>query len=279
MRAWSMGLMKLTIKLIAVAWCALTLILSGCARQVSGPVNPSFAVTVDVAREAIDEMQEKPVTLERPLLILSGYLDPGFTSSTLAGYFRRVTEADDLIMTQSFAFHLSFEACRQAAIEEVEKHFPSDDPDLTIEVDVVGFSMGGLVARYAAMPLEGQKRLRIRRLFTIGTPHRGATMAQWPAINPLHREMRHGSEFLEQLNETWPQVEYTLYPYVRLGDPAVGEDNAAPPGQWPWWVVPIPWTLTHNDACRDPRIVADIARRLRNEAPFAKEPAAPLPES
>ncbi len=53
--------------------------------------------------------------------------------------------------------------------------------------------------------------------------------------------------------------------------------NAAPDGQTPWWLPARAWSRSHTDAYRDPRIIADIARRLRGEEAYATEPVEPLP--
>ncbi|MDQ3674718.1 MAG: hypothetical protein M3365_10125, partial [Gemmatimonadota bacterium] len=50
----------------------------GCAD--SGPVNASFAVSSADARRAMREMADQPKTLERPVVVLSGFNDPGFAS-------------------------------------------------------------------------------------------------------------------------------------------------------------------------------------------------------
>jgi triacylglycerol lipase len=76
-------------------------------------------------------------------------------------------------------------------------------------VDLVGFSMGGLVARYYIQRLGGIGR--VRRLITISSPHNGT----WTAFvrgNRGARQMRPGSEFLEDLNRdaaTLGWIEFT----------------------------------------------------------------------
>jgi hypothetical protein len=72
-------------------------------------------------------------------------------------------------------------------------------------------------------------------------------------------------------------IPYPLYTYVRLGDKQVGEANAAPAGMTPWWVSNEDWDDAHGDARHDPRILADIARRLRGESPLALNPPALFP--
>lgn len=64
-------------------------------------------------------------------------------------------------------------------------------------IDIVGFSMGGLVARDFLQRLGGNKR--VERLITIATPHNGT----WTAFllgNAGARQMRPGSPFLKDLN-------------------------------------------------------------------------------
>jgi hypothetical protein len=66
-------------------------------------------------------------------------------------------------------------------------------------------------------------------------------------------------------------------PYVRLGDRIVGADHAAPAGRVAWWVPNPPMELAHVGASGDPRVRADVARRLRGETPLTKTPPAAVP--
>jgi len=80
----------------------------------------------------------------------------------------------------------------------------SRPPACTSEVDVIGVSMGGVVGRCAAAPPPAGrlgKRLKIARLFTISSPHRGAVMASLlpPLIGPIQLELRKESTFLRAL--------------------------------------------------------------------------------
>ncbi len=259
--------------------CGVAAVLMGCAGM--GAENPSFDVSVSEACEALREMETEPARLERPVVVLAGLFDPGVASWNLARQLRNLT-GDDRVISVAFAGAWSFDACRERAIASVEEAFPSEEPAWTTEVDVVGISMGGLVARYAAMESEDQdepvgRRLRINRLFTISTPHQGAALAAAPTLDARQRAMRKDSDFLKELNDRYEDTMYHLYPYVRLGDRMVGVENAAPPGEVPWWVPARFLQPDHLTASVDPRIVADIARRLRGESPFTSEPREPLP--
>jgi pimeloyl-ACP methyl ester carboxylesterase len=250
----------------------------GCARSKD---NTSFNITSIQAQQALAKMKHEPKPLTRPLVILSGYFDPGVASGYLRKEFRHLT-GDERVLGVSFLFCSDFDECRKQVIESVQKEFPSEDPKWTTEVDVVAVSMGGLVARYAAVPAkdagDGQ-RLRVARMFTISSPHRGASLAGFPTLSRLQKDMRSDSKFLKQLNEAGSEPTYELYPYVRLGDVIVGAPNAAPYGRTAWWVPGENLQDSHMMAMMDSRIIADVAKRLRGETPFAVDPPAPLPNT
>ncbi|MGI5195399.1 alpha/beta fold hydrolase [Streptomyces sp. CA-288835] len=67
------------------------------------------------------------------------------------------------------------------------------------EVDIVGHSLGGLIARYYVQRLGGDAR--VRTLVTLGTPHSGTSVAPLMNAHPIVRQMRPGSDVLEELCE------------------------------------------------------------------------------
>ncbi len=69
-----------------------------------------------------------------------------------------------------------------------------------IEIDIVGFSMGGLVSRIWLQNHNGF--LRTKRFFSIGTPHLGTYTAQAIPSSFLSgiAEMKRGSSLISQLN-------------------------------------------------------------------------------
>jgi triacylglycerol lipase len=64
-------------------------------------------------------------------------------------------------------------------------------------IDLLGFSMGGIVSRYYLQRLGGLDRTD--RLVTVSSPHNGTTMAEFSFV-PGGKQMRVGSEFLQDLN-------------------------------------------------------------------------------
>jgi pimeloyl-ACP methyl ester carboxylesterase len=254
------------------------LLLNACSA--AHPTNPSFPVTFAQARKALADMRSEPKPLSRPVVVIGGFLDLNISPPLYGVFLRSVSTPDAKIIPISVGLCGSFDECRSKVIAAVDAALPTDDPNFTAEVDVLGASLGGLVARYAAAPSPDAahpRRLRIARLFTISSPHAGATLAECVGFTSYHRDMRPDSTFLQSLARSDATAGYELHAYVRLHDEIVGERYAAPPGATPWWLPNPPLTPSHLGAMIDDRILADIARRLRNEAPFTQSPAAPLP--
>lgn len=70
------------------------------------------------------------------------------------------------------------------------------------EVDIVGHSLGGLIARYYVQRLGGDQR--VRTLVTLGTPHSGTTVAPLAGAHPVVRQMRPDSPVIEELRSPAP---------------------------------------------------------------------------
>ena len=188
---------------------------AGCGRQAA---NPSFPLTEQQARADLLAMslEKHRPTLARPVVIVGGYGDPGFAVAAVRDALAKVID-DDRILTPPVRAD-DFDEARRQLVAAVNERFPSPEPGVTVEVDVVGNSMGGLVAMYAADPGRPLPHLRIRRLMTISTPFRGANMARDFPIGPMAKAMQPGSAFLANLYRPDAAPAYKLTPYCRLGD-------------------------------------------------------------
>jgi pimeloyl-ACP methyl ester carboxylesterase len=142
------------------------------------------------------------------------------------------------------------------------------------ELDIVAISMGGLVARHLAMSCawpSAESRLRIRRLFTIATPHQGASLARWFKVDRAAISMTPGSAMLATLDDgLTKEHEHAdeLTCYVQRQDWYIGTWNAAPPGRELWWVHPRTFIgqgmshfTAHGAPCNHHRYRAPPARR------------------
>ncbi|WP_200301864.1 alpha/beta fold hydrolase [Streptomyces adelaidensis] len=70
------------------------------------------------------------------------------------------------------------------------------------QVDIVGHSLGGLIARYYVQRLGGDQR--VRTLVTLGTPHGGTRVVPLADAHPIVRQMRPDSDVLGELREPAP---------------------------------------------------------------------------
>lgn len=209
------------------------------------------------------------------MVIVGGYGDPGFLVDALRDELRRAT-GDDRFVVVTLADLKEFDACAARIVDRVQSIKPSSDSTTTIDVDVVAISMGGLASLHAAGDLGSHgasRRLAMRRLFTIGTPFRGADLAELPIDEPVVEDMRRGSPFLAAIERTATGGAIEIVAYGRVGDWIVGFENTAPPGGEAIRVTPAFASPAHLAGSRDPRIIADIARRLRGEEPLADRPA------
>nr|WP_232265603.1 alpha/beta fold hydrolase [Streptomyces pactum] len=69
-------------------------------------------------------------------------------------------------------------------------------------VDLVGHSLGGLIARYYVQRLGGDAR--VHTLVTLGTPHGGTRAVPLLSAHPLVRQMRPDSPVIEELRQPAP---------------------------------------------------------------------------
>jgi hypothetical protein len=188
--------------MVVAGWGGSLTALAGCASD--APLNPSFPLTRDEAPAALKQMNDNQRALARPVVVLGGILDPGFVAPHIADVIRDTVPDRTQVIHVSFFETGSFDACASKLIRNSQEHFPADEPHQTVEVDIVAFSMGGLVARHAASNAYASthdRRLHMARLFTISTPHIGADMAKLPTFDQRIRDMREGSIFLTQLNQ------------------------------------------------------------------------------
>lgn len=242
----------------------------GC---VHGTTNPRYPEPAAQASLRLSQYAESPLVPERPILVLGGYMDPGFASGSLERALRRACGPDTEVISVAFGDCASMAQCRDRVMAAT-RALRAARPECTF--DVVANSMGGLVARYSALsadeiagcglPSPAQAgMLRIHHLYTICTPHLGARMAEGPLGSPLTSDMRPGSRFLSCLDSALPDAPYSLTCFARGGDSIVGADRSAPAGIDPVLFDTPAFELAHVDAHRDPRILLVIVRSLRGE--------------
>ena len=261
---------------LVVLICAMAAVI-GCATDV--PRNPSFDVSVVNGRTIVRELGAERPRAVRGVVVIGGLYDPlNISTSGLAKRVGGMLDERDGPLSINVFGAATTDELRERVIDRVEAWRASEEPGHTVEVDVVGYSLGAVVARDAAIARPGARRLNVRRIFSIVGPHRGAALAELPDFDQRVWAIRAGSAFIGRINETlWPGEGYELFCYTRLGDSVIGEANAAPPGRSPWWVPTGALERQHGDAYKDPRILADIGLRLAGRDGIGTRPESPLP--
>ena len=214
-----------------------------------------------------------PPTLARPVVVIGGIAEPGF-AATYVGRWVKERTGDGRVVAVSPGFSVTFDGAAEAVVDAVQRYFPSDDPEQTVAVDVIGVSMGGVVARHAAAPGGNlARRLNVAHLYGIASPLSGAAAADF--LGDLGfgtaRAMRSDSPFLRRLAAREQRPDATTYPvvnYARGRDRTVGGGVRLPPHLSGEMVkFPVPWYVLngHSLAFRDERILGDLLLRLRAE--------------
>jgi triacylglycerol lipase len=124
-------------------------------------------------------------------------------------------------------------------------------------IDLLGFSMGGLVSRYYLQRLGGIDRTE--RFVTVSSPNHGTIMAEF-SFTPGGKQMRVGSRFLQDLNRDVDrlatlQVTSIWTPLDAIIVPAASSRLAIADNQ----TVLVPW---HKLMVYDQRSLAAIAAAL-----------------
>ncbi|MEB3211829.1 MAG: triacylglycerol lipase [Leptolyngbyaceae bacterium] len=135
-------------------------------------------------------------------------------------------------------------------------------------VDLIGFSMGGIVSRYYVQRLGGIRR--VQRLITLASPHSG-TWIGYLRQNRGASQMRRSSAFLQDLNQDvamLADLQFTSVwtPFDLMIVPA--ESSQLPIGD----EITIP-VWAHSLMVSDRRCLEAIAQQLQKPARNAKQAA------
>jgi hypothetical protein len=236
--------------------------------------NPDFHLEEDALEAELARMGREPKALARPVVILGGWHSPGVANWGVESVLRPRTSgrAEDFLSV-TYPLKVSLRGAAEAALAAIRGRGL-----LEREVDLVGISMGGLIARALAGGAFGHAPVRARRILTVATPHRGAKIARAVVLDRCAWDMRPGAGFIAKLNESRNGDGPELVCYGALRDWWIGARNTAPPGMHPHWVdVPagVGRLCSHFAINHDRRVLADIARRLRGEEPIAKRASEP----
>jgi triacylglycerol lipase len=132
-----------------------------------------------------------------PILLVHGIMD----NRSVFTVFRRTLRRRGFGVVHAVNYSLFTGDVRDAAHElrtHVERLREQTGAD---KVHIVGHSLGGMIARYYVQRLGGSEV--VDTLVTLGSPHTG-TLTAYLLPTPLARQLRPGSELLEELAEPAP---------------------------------------------------------------------------
>jgi triacylglycerol lipase len=128
----------------------------------------------------------------RPVILVHGFLDTSARLTRLGKYLRELGWTVYLPTLAPSNGTLGIDKLAGQLDAFIRQHCGDEQP-----IDLVGFSMGGIITRYYLQRLGGAAR--VRNFVSISSPHQGTWIAYgWS--NEGTRQMRAGSPFLTDLN-------------------------------------------------------------------------------
>lgn len=231
------------------------------------------------ALTTLDQMHMQPKQLARPVVVFNGYRGWWGPASTVRDGLRKATGSNDIVFV-SYGNRGTIEHACADARRVIARHLGADYASGAMSFDAVGISMGGLIARVLSTrgatdddeallrTLRGGACLHIATLFTLATPHRGATMAKRIAPDPAAKAMVPGSPMLQALEaaRTHPMGTHApaLVCFGQSRDAMVGLGNTAPKSARSIRARG-PRVGSHFTSARNPVFWMHIARALRGE--------------
>lgn len=206
-----------------------------------------------MAGEALEVLAQNPAPLQRPLLLIHGWRDSARRWEKMLHWLRRcTTNAEEMVVV----FDYSGDQPISVLTEELFRKYK-----VLGEVDVVGHSMGGLIAR------EAHRRgfITIKTLFSMASPHRGSYLARYGPLFRQLRDMTPGSEFLRRLNSDPRTRDFNIITYWMRGDFLLTQGSSESLGGTNVILStgnkPL-FRYTHNQLVMDERTIYDVIRRL-----------------
>jgi len=189
----------------------------------------------------------------RPIVLLPGYTETAGALWILGRRLNRLTGRPIFACSHRPSMYSRIEDLAGNAATDIAKACVLTKTD---DADVVGHSMGGLVARYCVEKM-GLIPL-IRKVVALGTPHAGARLAR-TRLGRCTAQMIPGSAFLAGLSETLKTVPESVR-YASIGslvDNIVQpvESTVSPRGEHIWF-----GDVAHVGLLLDPSVAREVAR-------------------
>jgi pimeloyl-ACP methyl ester carboxylesterase len=170
-------------------------------RSIDGSKQRSFVSEIFSRQDSGRREQPQPflkTPATRPIILLHGFASSPRAMAPLARFLRRVIDREVICIRTSPGI-ADLRDCSRLVYRAIEKLASHDTFDY---VDVIGHSMGGLIASHLLKCLDRGRW--VRRVVTLGTPHRGTPLAQLGAtlagnFSRALSQMRPDSRFVREL--------------------------------------------------------------------------------
>jgi triacylglycerol lipase len=223
-------------------------------REGAAVVEQALLVARSVARPRREREDGAHVQGERTVLFVHGFMAAGPVFEPMRAHVERALGVATVDFTYGPMARFEDVAARFAAL--ADRHAARGP------IDLVGHSLGGLVARWYLQELGGARHAR--RLVTLATPHAGTTAARLAPV-PLARVLRPGSEVLARLGYSRARAHGVAHTAIVAG----GDRMITPPTSASALDdAEVHWfdELGHNELLYDrgvyARVVAALARSV-----------------
>ncbi len=133
-----------------------------------------------------------------PVILIHGFFSDSYALKQVSEHLKNLAKSVYLIDLIPNDGNIPIEDYAEQLSQFINSNFSPQQ-----SLDLVGFSMGGLVCRYYLQRLGGLKR--VENLVTVASPHQG-TLTAYVTWCDACKQMRPESDFLQDLNSD----EYTL---------------------------------------------------------------------
>jgi len=141
--------------------------------------------------------------VNEPTILVPGFKDDAATLRRLVTFLEKAGLNPYPISPQPSDGAVGIDALAAQLADAINNAFGTQQP-----INLVGFSMGGLICRTYLQQLGGMARTRC--LITVATPHQG-TWTAYTYNRPACLQMRPGSTFLAELNEDFTRLEQVKF--------------------------------------------------------------------
>ncbi|MGK7957153.1 MAG: esterase/lipase family protein [Crocosphaera sp.] len=128
-----------------------------------------------------------------PVLLVYGIYNTSAKFKTMKKYLTHLGWSVHCLSLKPNNGDAHLEYLAEQVNDYIDKNFSSQQP-----IDLIGFSMGGLVTRYYLQRLAGVEK--VQRYINISAPNNG-TITAYALPNPGIKQMRPNSQFLQDLNK------------------------------------------------------------------------------